>query len=61
MAEDTCSNCGAVYEVTYTRIIMSDSDSFDCCVCGVRAFSWSGASVPDYRLVKRPDKWPPDG
>ncbi len=52
MAEEkTCPKCGAIYEVSCTKIIFRDKDSFDC-RCGYELDSWSGSRIPNYRLIK---------
>ncbi|WP_409999343.1 MJ0042-type zinc finger domain-containing protein [Bradyrhizobium sp. SZCCHNR2028] len=56
MAEETCPNCGAVYEVKYVRMPIPDTDTVECDVCGERLAAWSNATQwPEYTLVKRPD------
>jgi transcription elongation factor Elf1 len=54
MKKYTCPHCGAVYEVTYTHISQRDRDTEDCEVCRKRMHSWSGSSIPHFRLVERP-------
>jgi predicted Zn finger-like uncharacterized protein len=50
-----CPHCGALYEVTYERIISRDKDTAHCQVCGQRMDSRNGSSIPHYELVKMPD------
>lgn len=51
MAEETCPKCGAVYDVTYVKVIFRDKDSYDC-GCGHELASWNGSSIPHYRMIK---------
>jgi predicted Zn finger-like uncharacterized protein len=51
MAEESCSNCGAVYEVTTHKIAMRDKDSFDCEDCGQELKRWSGGVIFSFRKV----------
>lgn len=56
MAQETCK-CGAVYEVTYRRTPIPDTDTADCEVCGARLASWrQSTSWPDYQLISRPNE-----
>lgn len=47
-----CDRCGALYEVTYTKIIFRDKDTADCDVCGERIDSWNGSQLPHHKLVR---------
>ena len=46
--------CGAIYEVSYRRFPMKDSDYFDCDICGKRLDKWKSTTVPIYRLIQEP-------
>jgi predicted Zn finger-like uncharacterized protein len=50
----TCEECGAVYEVTYTKLPVRDNDSADCQVCGHQFRPWNTTKMPSFRLVSRP-------
>jgi hypothetical protein len=60
MTQEVCPRCSAVYEVTLRHFPMRDDDHFDCDVCGARIHSWNSSTVPEYRLVRRPER-PPEG
>lgn len=47
----TCSKCGSIYELTYVNIIMRDSDSIDCKICGEKLYSWSEAKSWNATLI----------
>lgn len=49
----TCSKCGSIYELSYTRITMRDRDSIDCKVCGKELYSWSEAKIWEARLLEQ--------
>jgi hypothetical protein len=51
----TCPHCGAVYEVTTTKVIFRDQDSENCEVCGKELASWSSSRIPHFKLIKRPE------
>jgi hypothetical protein len=57
MAEtETCGKCGAVYEVIgYRKLPARDRDSFECDLCGETVARWNASSIPQFKLVKRPD------
>lgn len=48
--EETCSNCGAVYSVTYKSLPLKDDDSFHCS-CGELMRSWRETGMYMYSLV----------
>ena len=52
-----CPRCGALYAVTYSRPLSSDSNNTaKCVVCGeVMATSGSRTDVPTFKLVHRPE------
>lgn len=52
-----CKQCGSIYSVTKTKLIMRDIDKIDCEVCGAELLSWNGAVMYDAQLVQRAD-WP---
>lgn len=49
----TCNKCGSLYELSFTRIIMRDSDSIDCDVCGEQLYQWSEAKIWSAKLIER--------
>ena len=51
----TCKEFGAVYEITLHRFPIRDRDSADCDVCGTLMREWNSTTVPEFKLVKRPD------
>jgi hypothetical protein len=53
--EKTCSNCGSIYRLSYTRCIMRDRDSIDCEVCGVELHRWNEAKLWQAQLLERHD------
>jgi transposase-like protein len=48
--QETCPNCGAVYEVTEVKVIFRDHDSYEC-NCGHTMARWNGSSIPEYQLI----------
>ena len=38
---ETCPECGSVYEVTVTRYPHRDKDSFECVVCNHKINEWN--------------------
>lgn len=53
---ETCSNCGAEYEVTRIKLIMRDKDKEYCDCCGNLLRSWNGAEMWQYKLIKKGSK-----
>jgi len=49
----TCTKCGSVYELSFTRTVMRDQDSIDCEVCGERLHRWSEAKIWEAKLIER--------
>ena len=49
--EETCPDCGAVYEVGEAKLIFRDKDSYEC-TCGHTMASWNGSRYPTYHLIK---------
>lgn len=47
---ETCSKCGAEYEVTRIKLIIRDKDK-EYCECGNLLRSWNGAEMWDYKLI----------
>jgi predicted Zn finger-like uncharacterized protein len=52
----TCAHCGAVYEVTETKVAFRDQDTADCQECGKEMARWSSPRIPSYHLIKKPNK-----
>lgn len=46
-----CASCGAVYEVTITRVSVQDNDQFDCAECGRILRKWNDTAVPSFKRV----------
>ena len=57
--DKACPQCGSVYEITYTKIIMRDKDSIACEVCGAELVRWNGAVIYFAELRDRVE-WPPE-
>lgn len=53
MEKVTCSNCGSVYELTYTKVMFRDKDSLSCEVCNQVIHRWNEAKIWDAQLVER--------
>jgi transcription elongation factor Elf1 len=51
----SCSDCGALYQVTRTRFSAPVKDYADCVVCGCTLAKWNTTDVPLYRLIRTPD------
>lgn len=49
----TCSKCGSVYELSYTRTIMRDQDSIECKVCDEQLHQWSEAKIWEAKLMEK--------
>lgn len=49
---ETCSKCGAEYEVTRIKLPMRDKDKEYCDCCGNLLRSWNGAEMWEYKLIK---------
>ncbi|MBB4041628.1 hypothetical protein GGR34_003306 [Microvirga flocculans] len=49
----TCE-CGAVYEVTETKVPFRDRDNFNCDRCGEEVERWNGSTIPSFRLIAGP-------
>ena len=57
----TCSECGALYEVTRTNFPEPVEDCAECVECGCLMCEWSTTSVPLYRLIRTSDgRTPPE-
>ena len=57
----TCSECGALYEVTRTQFPEPVKDRAECVECGCLMCEWSTTSVPLYRLIRTSDgRTPPE-
>jgi len=52
---ETCSNCGAEYDVTVRRLPMKDNDK-EYCICGALLKSWNETNMYEYKLVKEGKK-----
>jgi len=50
-----CPHCGALYQVTYEKIVSPNKAAANCQVCGKQMDSMNGSSIPCYELVKMPD------
>ena len=50
-----CPHCGALYQVTYEKIVSPNKAAANCQVCGKQMDSTNGSSIPCYELVKMPD------
>jgi uncharacterized protein (DUF983 family) len=61
MEKHTCPHCGAIYEVTYTKVIFRDRDTANCKVCGEEMHSWNGSRIPSFRLIECPREGEKDG
>ena len=51
----TCSECGALYQVTRTQFPEPVKDRAECVECGCLLAEWNTSSVPLYRLIRTPD------
>jgi transposase-like protein len=51
----TCK-CGAIYERSTSKLPVRDKDSYECAVCGKTLESWNSSTIPEFRLVERPEK-----
>jgi hypothetical protein len=51
MTTQTCSKCGAVYEVREVKVAFRDRDRFDCS-CGETLANWNGSRYPTFSLIK---------
>jgi uncharacterized paraquat-inducible protein A len=51
----SCSECGALYEVTRTHFEAAVEDYAECVVCGCTLAEWKTNDVPLYRLIRTPD------
>ena len=47
-----CPHCGAVYEVTETKVAFQDTDVADCQECGKEMARWSSSRIPSYHLIE---------
>lgn len=56
MADSTTCDCGAVYEVTYTKIMFRDKDTYQCAICDRTIDRWNGSRIPHHKLVSKPEK-----
>jgi hypothetical protein len=52
MAEETCSGCGAVYEVIMRQAPVLVEDKFYCVVCGHLMKSWRSPRYPEFHIVR---------
>jgi hypothetical protein len=50
-----CPHCGALYQVTYEKLVSPNKAAANCQVCGKQMDSTNGSSIPCYELVKMPD------
>jgi hypothetical protein len=56
MKTQVICKCGAIYQQTVERVPSGAKGSFDCGVCGKQLDSWNGPRVPEYQLLRRPDR-----
>lgn len=49
----TCTGCGSVYELSFTRTLMRDKDLINCEVCGELLYQWSEAKIWEAKLNKK--------
>lgn len=52
-SKTTCTKCGSVYELTYTRTIMRDKDSITCEICGQEIYRWNEAKIWSAKLIEK--------
>ena len=50
-----CPHCGALYEKTDTKVIARDKERVVCAVCRNIMYESSGARIPAFKLIKRPE------
>ena len=51
----TCPGCGALYEVAVRKQRSRTMDHVRCEICGAVMVAWRTASVPSFKLIKRPE------
>ena len=51
----TCSNCGAVYEVSYVRLPNREVDKAICDCCAEELASWNDTVIPKFKLIRSSD------
>jgi hypothetical protein len=49
----TCTKCGSIYDITFTRITVRDQDAINCEVCGELLHRWSEAKIWEAKLVEK--------
>jgi hypothetical protein len=50
-----CRSCGALYEMTSSKVPGVDEASVACAACGNQMKSWSGHRIFAFRLLRSPD------
>jgi hypothetical protein len=50
-----CRSCGALYEMTSSKVLGVDEASAECAACGNQMKSWSGHCIFAFRLLRSPD------
>ena len=54
---ETCSKCGAVYEVSELHAITRDIDSLECMFCNKTLLKWNGSTFYIIKeVIKKPKK-----
>ena len=51
--EKICSQCGSIYELSFTRVAMRDQDSIVCEICGQLLHRWSEAKAWEAKLIQK--------
>lgn len=54
-SEQTCPECGAVYERTEKSVPFRDIETFTCDVCEHELEHFSGGAIVSYNLIRKPD------
>ena len=50
-----CPHCGALYSVTRSQVVESESKTAKCVVCAKIMDRWDKTDVPLFKLIHRPD------
>jgi hypothetical protein len=51
-----CRSCGALYEMTSSKVLGVDEASAECAACGNQMKSWSGNRIFAFRLLRTPQE-----
>jgi transcriptional regulator with XRE-family HTH domain len=58
LGEETCRQCGAIYDLQARRLPARQKGSFRCRVCDYEISTWTGTTASVYTMLVLPKRWP---